>query len=221
MSAYSHPQAGAVTCLVPYGAAVEGAFGTPRALGDPFAAIAAAASVVGGLFGSSSEAKARKEEAKAQRYAADLQFRAVESTIAGQTEQARIMADAYRYGTDAQMSAAKAAAEYSFRAAKAKSDADLAAVQEQYGAALSALRQQRLAAIDTQAAQLVQNTSGAMFALSSQGLTEAGSVARTYPRWGAGALVALAAVTLYAISRGKGKKRSLKFRGHEYAAEPA
>lgn len=181
-----------------------------RTLGDPFTAIAAiGSSIIGGLFGKDAASSKAKEDRKAAEAIASSQIRQAEIVSAAQTAM-----------MERQMKAAEAAARYEYQAASAKSDADLAAVREQYSSALEALRQQRMAAIDQGSANLVANTQAGIFQLAAQGTAEAGSTARRYPTAATVGMVVLAAATMYFLTRGKGKKRSLKIGGHTYEAAP-
>ncbi len=200
---------------MPYRTALETTFTAvrPHGMGDIWSALA---SVAGGIFGISSQSSAEKAAAKAQQKAA-------EATAAATVQRAQIAAEAYKSTASAQLDAAKYAADMQWRAAQAKSAADLDAVRVQYGAALDALRQQRFAAADQQAATLVSNTAAAMFSLSNQGLVEAGATARRYPTTATLGVVALAAVTLWALTRAKKgeKKHALKIGGHSYETSHA
>lgn len=174
--------------------------------------------IIGGIVGGIFQADAAKDAAKQQRKAAEAAARAA-------VDQATIQADAYTAATKTQMRAAEYAANLTFQAASKKSDNDLAAVREQYRSALAALEQQRLAAIDQQIANIVNNTTASMMSLSGQGLAQAGDTTRTYSRWGVAGLVLIGLGTMALIRgpklrrKGSGKSkrtRALKIGGSSY-----
>lgn len=160
-------------------------------------------SIIGGLFGMS----AMKSQAKAAEKSAQLQSDALRWSATEQTNQARIMAEAYSKASVNTMRAAERAAEMELRAATQRSDKELAAVREQYRSALSALELQRLAAVDQQVANIVNNTAAATFALAGQNVSLAAGQMRSAARTGVWGVVALGVLTMGMVAYSQRKDR--------------